>query len=129
VKVFSPPFDLPTLLRLLDVRVKELAKKLPLRRVVLFGSWAKGRATAFSDIDLLVIYADPPREDAYKVVRRTIDLRGLEAHVYAESEARQIEKTLKRMTEGGIVLLDVPESPEQRVAPYGAPTRTAAIGE
>jgi len=110
VRVFSPPFDLPTLLCLLNERVKELTKKLTLCRVVLFGSWAKGRATAFSDIDLLVIYADPPREDAYRVVRRTIDLRGLEAHVYAESEARQIEGTLKRMTEGGIVLFEVAES-------------------
>jgi len=93
---------------LLDERVKELAKKLPLRRVVLFGSWVKGRATAFSDIDLLVIYADPPREDAYRIVRRTIDLKGLEAHVYAESEAQQVEVTLRRMTEDGIVLWDVP---------------------
>jgi len=108
VRVFSPPFDLLTLLRLLDEGVKELAEKLPLRRVVLFGSWAKGRATAFSDIDLLVIYADPPREDAFRIVRRTINLRGLEAHVYAESEARQVEVTLRHMTEDGIVLWNVP---------------------
>jgi len=117
VRVFSPPFDLLTLLRLLDEGVKELAEKLPLRRVVLFGSWAKGRATAFSDIDLLVIYADPPREDAFRIVRRTINLRGLEAHVYAESEARQIEGTLKRMTEGGIVLFEVAESCSNGVSP------------
>ncbi len=106
VKVFLPPFDLPTLLHLLEGRVKELAVQLPLRRVVLFGSWAKGQATAFSDIDLLVIYADPPRDDAYRIVRRTINLRGLEAHVYAESEARQVERVLQRMTEGGIMLLE-----------------------
>ncbi|MFA0732131.1 MAG: hypothetical protein LKKZDAJK_002461 [Candidatus Fervidibacter sp.] len=110
VKVFSPPFDLPTLLHLLDERTKELARKLPLRQVVLFGSWANGRATAFSDIDLLVIYADPPRDDAYRIVRQTINLRGLEAHIYSESEARQVERTLKRMTEGGIVLMEVSRS-------------------
>jgi predicted nucleotidyltransferase len=110
VKVFSPPFDLPTLLRLLDERTKELARKLPLRRVVLFGSWARGKATAFSDIDLLVIYADPPRDDAYRIVRQTINLQGLEAHVYTESEVRQIERTLQHMTEGGIMLLEISKS-------------------
>ncbi len=78
---------------------------LPLRRVVLFGSWAKGRATAFSDIDLLVVYADPPRADAYVVVRRHLRLRGLEPHVYSEAEAAKLAPTLEQMTRHGAVLL------------------------
>jgi len=63
-----------------------------------------GRATAFSDIDLLVVYADPPRDDAYALVRRGVPIRGLEAHVYAESEAARLAPTLERMTREGIVL-------------------------
>jgi predicted nucleotidyltransferase len=82
-----------------------LARELPLRQVVLFGSWSTGRATAFSDVDLLVVYAGPPRDDAYAIVRRVVDQRGLEPHVYAESEADALKPTLDRMTRDGIDLL------------------------
>lgn len=78
---------------------------LPVRRVALFGSWAEDRATAFSDIDLLVVYADPPRDDAYVLLRRHLPLRGLEPHVYSETEATQFGPTLERMTRDAIVLL------------------------
>ena len=82
-----------------------LAQVLPLKRVVLFGSWAKDRPTAFSDIDLLVVHAGPPRDETYKLVRRCLQLRGLEPHVYAEAEAAQLQPTLDRMTRGGIELI------------------------
>jgi predicted nucleotidyltransferase len=74
-------------------------------RVVLFGSWAKGRATAFSDIDLLVVYSGPPRYDAYKIIRRSLHLRGLEPHVYTEDEASQLQPTIDRMIADSIRLL------------------------
>jgi predicted nucleotidyltransferase len=86
----------------------ELAKVLPLRRVVLFGSWATSRATAFSDVDVLVIYSGVPRDDAYKLVRRQLSLRGLEPHVYTEEEAAAIQPTLDRMTRGAIDLMHEP---------------------
>jgi len=50
----------------------------------------KGNFTAFSDVDLLVVYDDPIREDAYKTVKKTIRLKGLEPHVYFLSEYKQI---------------------------------------
>ena len=81
-----------------------LAAALPLKRVALFGSWATGRATAFSDVDLLVVYAGPPREDAYQAVRRCLKLRGLEPHVYSEQEAQAVRTTLERMTEASLPL-------------------------
>ena len=65
----------------------------------------KGRATAFSDIDLLVVYDGPPRDNAYKVVRRSLNLRGLEPHVYAEAEAAGLQPTLDRMIRDGIDLM------------------------
>ena len=105
VKVFYPPFSRDELVARLRDGLPALAEALPLRRVVLFGSWAKGRATAFSDVDLLVVYAGPPREDAYAVVRRHLPVRGLEPHVYAQAEAAQLQPTLDRMTNGGIPLL------------------------
>lgn len=109
VKVFYPRYRQEELVALLRERLPALATVLPLKRVVLFGSWARGKATAFSDIDLLVIYADPPREDAYRLVRRVLSLRGLEPHVYAEQQAEQVKETLTRMTEDGIGL--VPPDP------------------
>lgn len=105
VKVFYPPHDRTELIALLRRRTSELRGALPLKRVVLFGSWAKGRATAFSDIDVLVVYADPPRDDAYQVIWRCLRLRGLEPHVYAESEAVGLQSTLDSMARGGVDLL------------------------
>ncbi|GAB4319724.1 nucleotidyltransferase domain-containing protein [Pseudothermotoga elfii] len=50
----------------------------------------KGNFTAFSDVDLLVVYDDPIREDAYKIVKKTIRLKGLELHVYSLSEYKHV---------------------------------------
>ncbi len=104
VRLFYPRYRRSELLATLRARVRHLADILPLKRGVLFGSWAEGRATAFSDIDLLVVYEGPPREDAYRLVRKTLNLRGLEAHVYAQEEADQMAETLKRMTRRGEVI-------------------------
>jgi hypothetical protein len=106
VKLFYPRFDGQTLVEALKRGLAVLSERMPLKRAVLFGSWAHRRATAFSDIDLLVIYSDPPRDDAYQKVRRSMDIPGLEPHVYSETEAAQVAETLSRMTAKGIVLLE-----------------------
>lgn len=82
----------------------DLAQLLPLRRAALFGSWATGRATVASDVDLLVIYSTPAREDAHRIVSQTISLRQLEAHVYTNEEAKRVRDTLDRMTREAIEL-------------------------
>ena len=105
VRVVYPRLSLPEMVAMLQARLPDLAAALPLREVVLFGSWARGRATAFSDVDLLVIYADPPRADAYKTVRDQLALRGLEPHVYTATEAESLRPMLGRMTLGGIPLI------------------------
>jgi len=90
------------------VRLREgvaaLREVLPLVRVVLFGSYARGRQTVASDIDLLVVYAGAVRGDAYASVRRTLGLRRLEPHVYAEEEYVQVSATLERMIQDGITV-------------------------
>ncbi len=105
VKVFSLRYRREELITLLQARLPALVAVMPLKRVVLFGSWAQGKATAFSDIDLLVIYADPPRDDAYRLVRRVLGLRGLEPHVYSQQEAEQVKATVERMARDGIPLM------------------------
>ena len=104
VKVFYPPYKREEMLSLLKERLLALSSVLPLQQAVLFGSWAKGRATAFSDIDILLIYKDPPQEDAYQLARYFLKLKGLEPHVYSGKEAESIKAILDRMTQGGIVL-------------------------
>jgi predicted nucleotidyltransferase len=108
VKVFYPEYSRDELIERLREGVRQLAALLPLERVVLFGSWSRGRATAFSDIDLLVIYAGPPRDDAYRLVRSAIELRGLEPHIYTSDEAVLLEATLNRMTIDGVILYPEP---------------------
>lgn len=105
VRVVYPRLSLPAILAALRRRLPDLAAALPLQVVVLFGSWAHGRATAFSDVDLLVIYADPPRANAYRNVREQLALRGLEPHIYTVAEAEALRPTLRRMTLGGIPLI------------------------
>lgn len=76
MKVFYPAYDRAQLIEWLRERMPALCARLPVRRAVLFGSWAAGRATAVSDV--LIVYADPPREDAYELVWEHLRLRGLE---------------------------------------------------
>lgn len=45
----------PELLKALREGLQSLADVLPVRRAILFGSWAKGKERAFSDIDLMVL--------------------------------------------------------------------------
>ena len=104
VRVLYPDFDRGELLAKLRNGVARLEPLVPLRSVVLFGSWARDRQTAASDIDLLVIYEGPSRDDVYRLVRKTIGLRGLEPHVYTVDEAASLAPTIERMTAGGITI-------------------------
>jgi predicted nucleotidyltransferase len=105
VRVFWPSYSRESLVAELRDGIRTLARRLPLQRAVLFGSWARGRATAFSDIDVLVVYEGPPRDVASHLVSETLPLRGLEAHVYSTSEAEQISDVLERMSRDGVNLL------------------------
>lgn len=105
VRVFWPRYSRDQLIALLRDRAGELQKALPVVRAVLFGSWAAGRATAFSDVDVLVVYAKPRRPDAYDVAFRILQVGRLELHIYTEAEAQQLAPTLDRMTANGVDLL------------------------
>ena len=68
VKVFYPRYSREEVLHRIRASLPLLREALPVLSVVLFGSYAKGTNTAFSDIDLLVVYQDPPRNDACTLV-------------------------------------------------------------
>jgi Nucleotidyltransferase domain. len=59
-------------------------------RVVLFGSYATGKQTAASDIDLLVVIDTRlcDKDSAYKLIRRHLKIRMVELHVISREEYR-----------------------------------------
>ena len=111
VRAFYPLYSREQLIDLLRDRITEVGRVLPLQQATLFGSWTTNRATAFSDIDILFIYSGPARDDAYYVLRRTLDVRGVEPHVYSENEAALLQSTIERMSRDGVNLLDSVENP------------------
>lgn len=102
VKIFYPPYSREDVVRRLRAAVHELDRQMPLCEVVLFGSYATGRFTVGSDVDLLVIYRGQPREDAFLLAKRILALPRLEPHVYAEGEADMLRDSLARMARDGI---------------------------
>lgn len=104
VRISYPRFSRDRLIGMLRERLPLLAERLPLVRVVLFGSWAAGRHTTASDIDLLVVYQGDTREDAFGVVKTSLAIPGLEPHVYTQREAAMMRDRLARMTAASVVL-------------------------
>lgn len=86
--IFFPRHDRDEIIARLEQGVEAFREELPLRRVVLFGSQTTGRATAASDVDVLVVYDGPPREDAFALVKKAIPQVGVEPHLYTTEEAR-----------------------------------------
>jgi len=84
--------------------LENLKRELPLLLVVLFGSYAKGNYTVASDMDLLVIYEGEEKNEAYAIVKRTLNIPRLEPHVYAEYEFEQMKDVVEKMIKGGIIL-------------------------
>jgi len=105
VRIFYPEWNSDEIIQVLSKRLRALEARLPLIRVVLFGSYAKGDYTVGSDVDLLIVYQGEARADAYAMVKRTLDIPRLEPHLYTEEEYQEMKNTLVKMSEGGIVLL------------------------
>lgn len=104
VKVFFPRHTREEIGHHIRSSLVALQKHIVLKRVVLFGSYARGNHTVASDIDLLVLYKGSAREDAYALCKKIFHLPGLEPHVYSEDEYEEMKQTLERMAEGGVVL-------------------------
>jgi len=102
VKVFSPRYTQEEVLEALRAGMPQLLERLPVQWVVLFGLYAKGNYTAFSDIDILVVYAGEPREDAFTLVKRTFGLAGLEPQVLSVEEFRAVLPVWQRMLQESI---------------------------
>jgi predicted nucleotidyltransferase len=59
-----PPVAIPDIQKLVD----QIVERFKPCRVILFGSYASGMPTADSDVDLLVVLAEPPGwQEAYRI--------------------------------------------------------------
>ena len=104
VKIYYPEFSRDELLARLVEGAKRLAEKLPLACVLLFGSYAKNKQTAASDVDLLVVYRDPKNDADYSLVWDEIEIPILEPHIYTVSEFEKQSKFLREATRDGILV-------------------------
>lgn len=105
VRIFYPKFDRAWLVRALQEGIERLGTELPIRRVVLFGSYAHGNYTVASDVDLLIMYRGDPRPDAYALTKRILNIPRVEPHLYTEAEYEAVAPTVDRMIKGGVVVL------------------------
>jgi predicted nucleotidyltransferase len=106
VRVFYPKFNKEEIIQTLSRNLWDVGKELSLLLVVLFGSYARGNYTVASDVDLLVVYEGEQKEEAYAIVKRTLDIPHLELHVYSEREYEGAKDTIKNMIKDGVVILD-----------------------
>jgi len=108
VRIYYPEFSRSELIERIKRKVASLCEKLPIRAVILFGSYAKGRYTAASDVDLLIIYEDPKMEDAYHICWDELSIHQLQLHIYTLSEFKKLEASgsllPKEVRRNGIVI-------------------------
>jgi hypothetical protein len=111
VRVTYPVLDRSEVVEKIRKAQANLQKKIPISKMILYGSYAQGRHTAGSDIDIIVVYKGKERRNAYKTVVKEIDLPRLEPKVYTEkqfnaliADSPRFAETLRR--EGIVILGD-----------------------
>ncbi len=104
VKIFYPEFSREELIIKINNNLSQLAEKLDLKLVVLFGSYAGGKHTVASDVDLLIVHNSPLAVDAYKLVKEILKVPKLEPHIYTLQEYKEMKETIRKMTKDGVIL-------------------------
>jgi len=86
VRVTYPALTREQVIERLKQAQVNLERKLRVSRIILDGSYAEGRYTAGSDIDVIVIYEGEERPDAYKIVMEEVGLPRLEPKTYTADQ-------------------------------------------
>lgn len=106
VRVYYPEYSKEELVALLRVRLSELSKALPIKLAILFGSYAKGRQTAASDIDLFVV-VDGDKGRLYHEIHKGLNIANLQLHLYTKDEYEKMRGSpFMKEVEAGIRVLD-----------------------
>ncbi|HEW94300.1 nucleotidyltransferase domain-containing protein [Candidatus Geothermarchaeota archaeon] len=103
VKIFYPRYDRDYIIETLKRKFKELGKKYNIKLAILFGSYATGKFTASSDIDILVVH-DSKKRNLYRRLRIELNLMGIELHIYKINEYRRLKGRINKMIKGGVLL-------------------------
>ena len=103
VKIFYPKYSREYLIEELKRRFKDISGKYSIKLAILFGSYAKNRYTASSDIDILIVHNSRKR-NLYSRLRMELSLKGVELHIYRLKEYRRIKDKISKMIEDGVIL-------------------------
>jgi predicted nucleotidyltransferase len=94
-------------------RLTEQLKRLGAKKIILFGSLARGRVSLFSDVDLLVVFQDsrPPRELTRWVYQNLDSREGVDILAYNQEtfEKMRDRPFLHHALKDGRVLYERPE--------------------
>ena len=90
MRIFWPELNREELIRRIRKGIKSVLNVLPITKVILFGSYARARHTAASDVDLLVVYRGPKRQDDYSICWEALGIPQLELHIYTEEEYERL---------------------------------------
>ena len=110
VKIYYPRYSLREIKEKIRKAGEELFK-LGVVKIVLFGSFAKEKATAGSDVDLLILVRDQESKNKFHEIMEIINIEIAEAHLYTQSEFEKLKSSgswlAKEIEKNGITLLDI----------------------
>ena len=91
VRIYYPKLDKDKLVSFLKQRAENLSKQLPIKTIVLFGSYATRRYTAASDVDVLaVVYGQ--YKGLYQKIHEGLGISNLQLHLYTVDEYGKLKK-------------------------------------
>jgi predicted nucleotidyltransferase len=72
-----------------------LCREAGVEKIILFGSYAIGRQTASSDIDLLVVIDTNicDKDKAYRILRKGLSIKMIELHILSKEEYQSMKET------------------------------------
>ncbi|MEM3404114.1 MAG: nucleotidyltransferase domain-containing protein [Nitrososphaeria archaeon] len=107
VKVYYPKYSREKVIALVKAKIQELKNRIPLVKVILFGSYAKNRQTVASDIDILVLYSGEKVKDDYHIAWDILQIPEAQLHIYTVEEFERLKTSgsaFPKEIEKGIVL-------------------------
>ncbi|MEN2975450.1 MAG: nucleotidyltransferase domain-containing protein [Candidatus Caldarchaeales archaeon] len=110
VKIYYPRYGIEEINEKIKTAKAELCK-LGVVKIILFGSFAKRRATASSDVDLLVLVKDRESKNNFHEIAKAIDIEIAEIHLYTIKDFEELRSRgswlSREVDRYGIKILDL----------------------
>jgi hypothetical protein len=71
------------------------------------------KITVASDVDVFVVYKGKERKDAFTTAKKTLDISGLQPHVYSEGAYERLRDVIDPMIADGVLLFPHSEATKQ----------------